>query len=269
MTGHGKMSPSDKWKDVYYLQCYQLAKQGMADRQIAKALGVSVPTFWNWKQRKPALTKALLEARDKKESGVVTFNEYVYDNLKPRLKKVWDRILGVWDSHPNPVRKVERILSNGGTPIRQHLFLHALITCNFQLSKACKLVNVSKKTFDRWLTQDPDFASLFEEIDWYKGNFFEAALIKGVDEGNPMLVKYANETFNSKRGYGKQVKHTYDGEVKHTHGVTLDELNLTLEERKMLLNKYRQATQKAIGPAKEDVEEAEVISVNGKKVRKK
>jgi len=46
------MSRKTIWNDIFVIKTYELAKAGLTEAQIAKALGISKPTFLNWEKKK-------------------------------------------------------------------------------------------------------------------------------------------------------------------------------------------------------------------------
>lgn len=235
-----------KWKDEYWFKIYDLARSGMTDCAIATAMGWSHrSTLFRFYRKKPALKEAVERVRA--EGGKSeTFRDYVHGRLPAKLKKLWDKILS-WEEDPYGVDKVEAMLARRGQRVRQHLFFYALVHGNFNITEACRLVNISTTTFRQWLNLDPDFQALMEEIHWHKKNFFEGALINLVKNGDSAATIFVNRTVNRDRGYND--KHTTDvnvsisGEVNHKHAqVTLKDLDLSLEARKEILQKLRQKT---------------------------
>lgn len=248
-----KDHPDRIFTDKTPLIVYRLAKTGMSDRDVAKALGVPETTFRKWKRERDSVKYALDEAR-RADAGAQTYMEYVYDQLPEHLKPVWEAIL---DPTNNPITYVERMLKDCGKRGRQHLFLHALVHYNWNATEACRAVNIRKITFDRWVTDDPGFGELVREMDWHKKNFFEAQLISLVKAGDPALVKFVNQTYNADRGYGtkKEVRKSVDVNVRGQVGhavVTLDDLDLPVEERRKLLQKIRDRDGDRVLPAKEE-----------------
>jgi hypothetical protein len=250
-TIHRRKLPSNTvWKSTHLVTCYQLAKEGLGDKKIAEYLGVTYPTFWSWKKKKASLRHALKEGR-KQENGVKSFLSYVHTRLPEHLKDIWEEILGNEDKDTT-VTKVERMLSQAGRRGRQQLFLHALVHYNFNLSDACKAVNITKKQFDNWVMNDPDFGELIQEMEWHKDNLFEGQLVGLVKAGDPGAIKFANMTRNAKRGYGnkkemtKNVNVSVNGQIINSHTVVpIDELDLPLEERKKLLEQVRRRKEQA------------------------
>jgi hypothetical protein len=229
------------WKDEYYLRCHQLAKSGLGDLKIAKALGVTYKTFKRWKVKKRALRNALKDARGGSViTEMETFRDYVYDRLPENLRVLWKAINRCDKVKGSTVEAVEDLLRNQGKETRQHLFLYAMVHANFDPSKACRKVNIKMKTLRKWSEQDPDFADLLAEIHIAKKDFFEAALVQGVKEGDANLIKFANSTLNADRGYNPKQVIEHQGSVEHNHNVLrVDELNLSLEDRRKLLVAYR------------------------------
>ncbi len=229
-----------KWQDIFLVRSYEMARSGLKDSQIADALGVSRVTFTKWKEDKPALNDALSMGRvnQSKGNGVQRFLEYTYDRLPPDLKELWDEIKKVDEGKSNLV-SLEAILQDAGEKARQELFFHALVHYNFNPSHACRAVNVSKDELDRWVTSDPDFARLVEQMHWHKKNLFEGKLVELVMQGDPSAVIFANKTHNRDRGYNDKVevdvKHTHTH--KHSHRVKVS--TLSLEAKKEMLAQLR------------------------------
>jgi hypothetical protein len=241
-TKSKKIGAPTNWKDEFYVQAFQFARLGMSEEGIASALGVQHQTFRKWKKKRPALQFALTEGRKKDTKGSETFADYVYERLPDNLKKVWDELQECGAQEENAIARLENMLSECGKRGRQQLFVHSLIHNNFNLSKALKAVNLSRKQFDYWLINDPGFAELIDEMEWHKKNFLEGALLDLVRQGDPGVVKFVNQTYNADRGYGKVTKVdktvTYQGTIRHAP-VDLEELDLDLESKKKLRDQLR------------------------------
>ena len=242
---------SNKWDDTVYVKAYELAAAGESDAAIARACGVSGLTFAAWKKRRPALRDALERARAPGAPAQQTFRDYVYGALPQHLKELWDR-LNACEGHG--AARVEHLLSPHGKAARQHLFLYALVHCDFDPSEACRRVNVSARTLEGWRRHDPEFAELCDEIHWHKGNFFEAALVARVREGDPACTIFANKTFNRARGYQDRVKVEQSGKVEHEHThahalVPLDRLDLPLDVLRMIVERCDNLGQEQPPPA--------------------
>lgn len=238
------------WDDSVYVKAADLARKGCKNQKIAKILGVAPPTFKRWLKEKPALREALRDARTPKESKGETFREYVYNRLPENLQELWDNIADA-EGQKNSVSRIESMLANAGEDARKRLLVHALVNCNFNLTRALSKVNVSRRQFDRWALDDPDFGDMLNQIEEWKVDFFEDALFDLVRDRHPSAVIFALQTKGSHRGYGRKVK--VEGEVNHsgvvTHGVVgIEELSkyLSLDDRRRMLEALRKAKDAAI-----------------------
>jgi len=236
--------PKKVWKDENYVLAYELAKSGMSEIKMAKAMGISVTTLRKWKDQKPALRSAIEKAsssNSRSMSNVQDFHEYIYQKLPPHLAKIWDEIQAV-EHEENSILKIEAMLKGAGKRGRQHLFLHALVTSNFNVSRACSMMNMSRKTFENWVTHEPEFGELMQEIDFHKKNFFESALIGLVAGGDSSATIFVNKTINRDRGYNEKIELDMKGTIEHEHlhaHIPIDDLNLSLEVKREILSAIR------------------------------
>jgi hypothetical protein len=236
-----------KWNAENYVTAYELARSGMTEAKIAEALGVSVGTFHKWEAQRPAFKSAVERGRQvRKGRDRVGFHEYVFNRLPAGLRKVWQRIQDVQDE-PNGLMMIESMLEDRGKSARQHLFLYALTSSNFNVNKALHSLNISRKTFNEWCTGEPEFAQMMRELHEYKKDFFDAALVGLVDSGDTAATIFANKTFNADR-YREQAQQLHvTGEVVHEHRlVSMESLNLPLEVRVQILEAIRRANVPAL-----------------------
>lgn len=223
-----------------YVDAYLLAQGGHSNQSIAKTLGVQRETFQAWVSDKPTLKRALARARfSAKQSATKTFNEYIYERLEPKYQRILDQI-NEWEDETNGVKKIRALMENQGKRARQHMMLHALVACSFNISKACSKVCIGRTTFERWCNEDPEFSELIDEMDWHKGNFFEGALVDLVRKGETAAVLFANKTFNKSRGYGEKIEIEHSGTINHQM-IDIASLDLSLETRKSILDAYRKS----------------------------
>lgn len=225
-----------KWKPEFYVRCYEMAKGGLLDAQIAKSLGVSPVSFLFWVRKKPALKKALEEARnvDGLRKGQICFRDYIYSRLSPELKEVWEEVNRCDEEDED----VEALTKHMAKKTMMHLFLYALVDCNFNQSEACRKVGISMFHLSDWNKNHPEFKALIKEMHWHKANFFEAALVKLVMQGDSAAVIFANKTHNRDRGYNEKV----DVNISHTikHSISISEMDkIPLETRKIILDALR------------------------------
>ena len=228
-----------RWKETNYVKAYRLAKSGLSDAKIGKALGVAASTFQVWCAKRSALKKAVQDGRGVGEGSPETFIEYVYERLPVHLKDLLKEIQAC-AKEKNGIVRIEALLAKAGKRARQHLFLHALVSSNFCISIACSKILIPRATFQNWVDDDYEFAELMDEIHWHKKNFFEGALFGLVKAGDSPATIFANRTFNRDRGYNEKFEVEHTGEVNHKHSVSVDDLDLPLETRKLLLKAVRE-----------------------------
>ena len=231
------------WKDTFVLQAYELAKSGMKERNMAKALGISFGTFALWERKKPLFRMAIKagrKAHKKKNGKDFSLHDFIAGRLSEDLRDLWHKI-NRCDTLKNGTERLEALLADRGVRARQALFFHAFIMGNYTVSPALRKVNISRSTFELW-KKDPEFLRLFEECKEIKGDFFEEHLCMLVAGGNPYATIMANQTYNRHRGYGPKVDVNVGGEIRHSI-VPIDSLNLSLKERKQLLSKIRKVKQ--------------------------
>jgi len=174
------------------------------------------------------LAKQIADEQRKTLADGMDFGGYVMERLSPESRKVWDDIQ-FWEDN---FTKVEAILDGKAKRIRQELFIHALVTNCFDVSTALRVTGVSRGMLDKW-RNDIGFRQLLEDIHWHKKNFFETALIKLVQDGNPAAVMFVNKTINRDRGYQEKVEVQHTGTI--STGVDIETLDLDLGTRKAIL----------------------------------
>lgn len=245
-----------RWKDSYYVKAYMLAREGMKDNKIAAALGVSRVTFLKWKRERKALRWSLKQARKTSGSRAAAFGDYVARRLPDHLKPVWDR-LEATDDMDNPERRVEALLSGHGEDVRQHLFVHAFVSSNFNKAEACRRVNVSLKTLNRWM-QNEEFVQLCDQLFEMKKDFVDGQLMGLVASGDTAATIFAAKTLLKDRGYDTKQTVEHTGQVKHSH-INFESLPLNL--RKEILawaeKNGHDDTQMGMLPSHQDADDAE------------
>lgn len=256
-----------KWHDDYYFKIVDLAKSGMSKNQIVNTLGWSMGTLKRFMRLKPLLKEKLEEAL-RTQGHRQTYKEYVYNLLPDKLKRVWDKLKEM-EKQEVGVSRVEALLSKYGKDVRQHLFLYALTELQFNVSRACKRVNVTLHTFRKWCEEDPDFAELVDEMNFHKGNFFEEHFIKLIQAGDSAATIHAMKTYNRERGYNDKQEITVTGEFTHKHQmVTMEELdNMEPEQLQKIMEAIENKKEpKAITqvPSEEVIEEVVTPHKNGK-----
>lgn len=226
-----KKSRLVKWDDKFYITIYQLASEGLTNKDICKVLKVEPSTFNKWRRGDEVIDYALLQARGKKTRGNNTLQDHIFGHLSPRNQKLFKKITRIV-KEPNGIRRVNKIFANRGENIRKEMFLYALANTYFDPSRAMRKVGLPKKMLDKWIEEDPQFASMVDEISYHKGNFFESKLVQLVDEGDPNVTMFANRTFNKDRGYADKVQVEHSGKVDHVHHQLVDITQLPLKLQK-------------------------------------
>jgi hypothetical protein len=246
MSKHKQKKPRGdyKWQDDFLVQIFDLVRQGLTVQEVADVLKVNIATLKKWVRERLALKQMIRRARgdDRGENGhMETLSEYVFKRLPPRLQEYWHS-LKRFDEMDNPTQRIEALLGNQGKQVRQYLLVHAIVACHWNISEACRMVNVSRASFDHWATNDSDFAELIDELLWHKKNWAEAALMGKVAEGDTAAIIFVAKTLNRDRGFNPAHEVKVTGSILHG-SVALDDLDLPLETRKQLLEAVRSRRQ--------------------------
>lgn len=222
---------TSKWKDEFVWLAYEHAKAGFGDKKIANALGVELNSLKGYLRKYPILAAAIERGRtvrNRRES--FNFMGYIYKQMSPRLQKLWDEMERL-RTEPNGLLRMEALLEDAGTRARQHLFVNALVACNFNKSEACKKVNLPYITLWQWMKHDVFFEQLMDEIDEHRKNFLEGTLMDLVAQKEVSAVLFACKTQLGDRGYNPTKTVNVQGKVDHNHKMSIDDLNLPLETR--------------------------------------
>lgn len=242
---NGKTQVS-KYNDKLPVKVYRLISQGLSLEKCASVIGVSGTTFFDWIKKHPALDDAVKQAQDsKKGEGAGTFRTYIFGRLSPEAKRIWKKIHRFEKCKKE--YKIRALLEKSGKYIRQQIFLYAIVASNFNISLALRKACLSLTQYQNWITVDPDFASLINEINWHKANYFESALMRLVKQGDSPAILFANRTFNRSRGYNDKVE--VDVQVTdRREAVPVKELlaQLPVEHRKLLQQAFRDKRLKSV-----------------------
>lgn len=247
---------SYKWKDDFYVDAFVLARSGLSDTKIAESIGVSNKCFILWKRDRPALRRALDRGRYPKKSGdpAKEFEHFVFNRLPEHLQELWNEIEQCENGRTR-LERAEAIFDMAGKRVRQRLFLHALACTNFNITEACRKVNIQRQTYRGWCANEKEFAELMEEVHQAKKDYIEAPLLDLIKARDTKAVIFANKTFNKDRGYGEKVTVEQTGTVEHKHHlVNLDELNLAFDVKLKILEAIQRKEQKGIEDQSEIVE---------------
>lgn len=238
-----RRKPSNtKWTEDFIWQAYALARTGMSDTTIGKALGFDTASMNRYKKNYPALVNAMSAGRKGMvlpgDSPVNSFHDFVLGRLPEHLQEIWTEIMDIDDERPGSVglEEIDKLFHREPIRSRQMVFVHAFIHCNFNFRAACSKVGISEHTYRQWRIEDPGFAEICKVIHAAKKDFFESALCNLVAEHNPSAVIFANKTFNRDRGYAEKVEVNHTGRIEHNvNVVSIDDLSLPLETRRQIL----------------------------------
>lgn len=243
MSTETKTRPShvSKWDMSMCFIIYDLAKAGESEASIAGALGIHVTTLDKWKRKFSSCKMALEKGRaifKAKDDG--NYFDFIAGRLEPELRELWNELLEA-DDDPNAINRLETLIALHGPQARQRLFLHAMIHFNFDVSRSCRFVNISRTTYTRWKLNDSEFCRLIDEVLSIKGDFYEQALVKLVRTGCVPAIIHANKTYNAKRGYSTKVDVTVNGSIDvNVRTLPIKDLELPLDIRVALLDAMKE-----------------------------
>lgn len=239
--------PKKIWSEEFYIKIYELTLEGLGRRRVSEVLGVGLSVLRYWYDTKPALRWAIERAREKRlhqkaqkeESTTEAFFEYCYKRLPEALHATWDRVAAL-GKEGSPKERVDELFEGQGVRVRQHLFVHAMVMTNFNASEACRLIGISRKTWELWQKQDPKFNELLLEIHKIKKDWAESQLLGGVARGDAQMTIFVNRTLNRDRGYDLKQTIKVEGQVNHLHAhIDIDELELSPACRREILEAHR------------------------------
>ncbi len=207
---------------------YDYAKMGLKLQAIAQACRVNYATMQKWRRVYPELQVAYSDGKkaSTRKAGDA-YHKYVFQLLPKNLKKVWRRLKRYTSAHDRRER-VELMFAKKGEAVRKHLFIHAMTVTNFNITKACKLLNVNKAMYDGWIDSDPEFIKLVDEMKFHQKNFYQSKLIEACESGETSAIIFANRTFNADIGYGNKLEVSHSGSIEHKHVYDLEGLELPI-----------------------------------------
>lgn len=251
-----------RFKPSYYVKIYELSREGMSLTQIAGALGVDKRTLRAWRDKDPAVKEALRKGKSIRDSNRgETFSDYVYKRLPEHLKELWDEMRAA-DREKNPEKSIELMISKHGKRTKQLLFVHALVSSNFNAAEACRKIGLPYVTFTKWKEYDAKFHELLGFIHEMKKDFVEGCLMNLIADGDAGATIFASKTLNRDRGYDPRVTIEHTGSVKHAH-LSLDKIleRLPPKAQRMILQQIRNGETPQLEAHKEgeNIEDAEVI----------
>lgn len=215
MKKEKKKNPKSIYKDVHVFFIYECARKGMPGTEIAKALEISYATFNKWLERYPMARMAMTEGKAAKQDKGATFKQYMMNQMTEEQRDVWSLIEAA-NVNRTGFALIDEITQGQGERSMQSFYLQALVSSNFNNTKACAMVGINFKRVELW-KEDPSFADMVSEIEQHKKNFFEDAFIDLAAEGHAGAIIQANKTLNADRGYSEKRVVTHEGTIGHAH----------------------------------------------------
>jgi hypothetical protein len=237
-----------KWQDEFLFDIYDLASEGLNNKEIAKVLNVRPLLLKQWSMTKPLVKYALIKARKFREKAASnTLDGWFFDSLTKEQRELWSKV-NILESHPSGVERLQALFAKHGKQARQNLFLYALLHSNFSSQFACRKVGISQGMLQKWIDTDLDFVKCLDMVHTRKKEFFESRLIEKVVDGDTSAIMFANRTQNRTPGflhdgYADKLEVAVQGSIDHrhlhTHKIDLTDLDLPLETRKVILDAVR------------------------------
>ena len=84
---------------------------------------------------------------------------------------------------------------------RQRTWLEAFKANLFNVTEACKKVEIDRSTYYRWLENDPDFVQAVQDAREEKIDFIEDQLLERISSGDTTAIIFALKTLAKHRGY--------------------------------------------------------------------
>jgi hypothetical protein len=262
----------------FYVKTYECAKDGLSKKEIAKSLGVNFTYVFHWLKIDPAFKEAFDKGRAARGTTIrQKFSEYVYKHLPENLHDLWSQICAADDPGGGGEAAIQRLTKDCGRRTRQYIWVHALVSGNFNYNEACRRSGISRVMVQRWMEGDPDFADLIQHIHEMKKDFVEGCLMNLVGQGDSAATIFSAKTLLRDRGFDPKLTIEHKGSVTHTH-VSLETVltYLPIETKRQVLEAMRQAAEgaeppKMLMPAQqveefereaEDIEDAEFEEMN-------
>jgi transposase-like protein len=112
-------------------------------------------------------------------------------------------------------------VTKSGKAERQNAFVKAYLASAFNISSACRQVDIDRSTYYKWL-EEPGFATKLSEAKEAKKDFIESMLLEKVAKGDTIAIIFACKCLLADRGYV---------EKNHTHITAESRPSFSKEQR--------------------------------------
>jgi len=232
-----------KWEPIMLVHIYKMGRQKLSQSQAAASLNVAKITFETWLRQRPGCRAAWEMGYNEASmtgKSIPNIVDYCYTKLPLTVRGIWDEMMDIQTDGGDPSGEAtEQLLRLHGKPVRQRLFIHAIVWTNFNMNKAARLCNITFASVQSWL-EDPNFRELLKELEWQKKNFFENAFLQKVAEGDSAAIIHAVKTQLKDRGYNEKVVVEHQGIVQHEHNqgfninALLDDLSINAKHEVLM-----------------------------------
>lgn len=249
-----------KYKPSFCIDIFKLASEGHARSRIAEMIGTDKRTFKKWMTRHPEVKVALdkgygRDSSGKFAGGKLSFAEYALTALPPHLHDLWRQLNDMDKKECSTEKRFDQLMTNQGRRVKQQIFLHSLISTNFNKFRAMQRACVTRGQLERWAHMDPEFGDLIQHVHEMKKDFIEAGLMGLVAAGDTSAVIFAAKTMLKDRGYGANLTIEHKGDVTHKQVVLGKVLHkLDRRSKRKVLDQIRE--NKALPPRVVKAEEA-------------
>lgn len=89
-------------------------------------------------------------------------------------------------------------------------FIRSFIDCNFNITKACESIGISRQTFYNWIDNVDDFSRLLDESREEAIDIVESALMKRIELGDTRAIIFFLKTRGKSRGYTEKTEISVD-----------------------------------------------------------
>ena len=226
------------YKEEYVFFIYECARKGMLGTEIAKSLEINYQTFNKWLDRYPIARMAMDMGKEANKDKGASFRQYMLNQMTEEQREVWTMIEAA-SIGKTGFAMLDEITKDQGQRAMQTFYLQALVSCNFNSTRACAMVGINFKELREW-SEDPFFADMVSEIEVHKKNFFEDAFVDLAATGHAGAIIHANKSLNADRGYNEKKTITHEGTINHGHlHMDIFDLDLSPACKKEILGAIR------------------------------